>query len=153
MSAPSSSPYLEIWLTLGRANPWIREATDPPFTSDSFYTCRDEDELAEKLCGEHGWSLGATFVLDDLCFIQQVDGGSEWLVIKQHAAFESFSCRVMGRERFLASLRGIQQATVAQCKALKYRVVGPDEPDPEQVKETRQLDPALLGAEFDLVGG
>ena len=121
MSPPS--PYLEIWLALGRVNPWIRNACDPPFNAERFYSCQDENELAEKLCEGSSEFLGAAFFLGDVCFIQQVDHGQqvdhsdEWLVIKQHVVLASFACRMMGRERFLDQLRSIQQAAVTSGKA------------------------------------
>ena len=82
------------WLAIGEANRWIRRACDPPFTRKCFVECADAVELAERLA--HGnWCLGQAFFLGDLCFIQQVGGGDEWLVIKQNVAFESASCAHM----------------------------------------------------------
>ena len=50
---------------------------------------------------EHGnWCLGSAFYLGDVCFIEQVAGAGEWLVIKQNVAFESASCGVMIATRY-----------------------------------------------------
>ena len=131
------SPYLSRWLELGRANRWITRAVDPPFTETSFAECRTVDELLDRF--EHGnWCLGQAFYLDDLCFIQQVDGGDEWLTIKQDLAFESISFgHIIRRDgppipqhlikyvRWASEawqlIEDLQRATLAQCKALEYR--------------------------------
>jgi hypothetical protein len=82
--------WIPTWLKLGKQNPWIREANDPPFTTKSFHVCVHDDELLDKFA--HGnWSLGQAFVRDDLCFINQVDGGDEWLAIRRDRSFESIS--------------------------------------------------------------
>src|SRR6202042_1564420 len=66
------------WLKLGKQYPWIKEAEDPPFNTQSFQECQTDKELLEKF--EHGnWSLGQAFYVGNLCFINQVDGGDEWL--------------------------------------------------------------------------
>ena len=118
------SPYLSRWLELGRANRWISRAVDPPFTETSFAECRTVDELLDRF--EHGnWALGVAFYLGDLCFIQQVGGGDEWLTIKQGLAFESISfggiIRRDGRVAAQQLIEDLQLATLAQCKALEYR--------------------------------
>jgi hypothetical protein len=64
-------------------NPWIRQANDPPFDTQSFCPCVHDDN----------WTLGQAFFRGDLCFVQQVDGGDEWLAIKQDMPFESISFR------------------------------------------------------------
>ena len=81
---------IETWLAIGLANRWIRRGCDPPFTRRSFTRCSDEAELKARL--EHGnWCLGSAFYFGDLCFIEQVAGAGEWLVIKETVAFESAS--------------------------------------------------------------
>ena len=114
-----------IWLRIGWTNPWIAEARDPPFTYLSFRVCPDLDELTEQIF--HGnWALGNAFVLGELCFINQVDGGDEWLTIKGRTAFESITVDPYWRnsetapERFQNLVRRFQRATEARCKALTY---------------------------------
>jgi len=62
------------WLRIGRENPWIRSAYDPPFSPESFRECNSLAELEERI-GHGNWSLGTAFSYQDLCFVNQVDGG------------------------------------------------------------------------------
>ena len=111
---------IETWLALGYANRWIRRACDPPFTRASFTCCANAAELTARLA--HGnWCLGSAFYFRDLCFIEQVAGAGEWLVIKQNVAFESASCeRMIANATFDEFLARVQAATPAQCAALEY---------------------------------
>lgn len=111
---------LKQLLEIGRKNHWIKRAYDPRFTLESFVLCEAEAELLEKLCGEQSWCLGQAFYIDNICFVQQVDGGDEWLVIRDDLAFESYSCRAMGRVRLAEYLERIRQATAADLKTLDY---------------------------------
>lgn len=108
------------WLVIGEANRWIQRACDPPFTPASFVACADAAELAARLA--HGnWCLGQAFFLGDLCFIQQVGGGDEWLVIKQNVAFESASCgHMIAAGTFADFLSQITAASLYACAKLKY---------------------------------
>jgi len=116
----NASDPVATWLAIGSANRWIQRACDPPFTGASFVACTDAAELAERL-SRGNWCLGQAFFLGELCFIQQVGGGDEWLVIKQNVAFESASCGTMiATARFADFLARIQAATVEQCAALAY---------------------------------
>ncbi|OPL12656.1 MAG: hypothetical protein AVO34_06885 [Firmicutes bacterium ML8_F2] len=108
---------LQEWLGIGRTNPWIKEAADPPFTEKSFYRCLCLDELMEKL--EHGnWCLGQAFYLGNLCFINQVEGGDEWLVIRGKLAFESITYRAF--KDFKNWYRRVMSASDRQLKNLCY---------------------------------
>jgi hypothetical protein len=111
---------VSTWLAIGMANRWIRRACDPHFTRASFTCCVDAEELKARLA--HGnWCLGSAFYLGDLCFIEQVGGGGEWLVIKQDVAFESASCgHMMESGTFDDFLSRIQAASVERCRALEY---------------------------------
>jgi len=93
---------IKTWIKIGRANPWIRQvgsgnpadecAFEKPFGRDYFYKCHTVEELKEKFI--HGnWCLGQAFYHQNLCFINQVDGGDEWLTIKDDWAFESITWR------------------------------------------------------------
>lgn len=115
--------YLPTWLALGSKNIWIRRACDPHFNKRSFYECQDMAELIGKF--RHGnWSLGSAFTLGNLCFIQQVDGGDEWLTIKEDVAFESLSCGWIiehhGEPYLIAMIEAIQRASKEACKRLDY---------------------------------
>ena len=121
--ATRSASWIPTWVKLGKANPWIRQASDPPFDTQSFHACVHDDELLDKFA--HGnWCLGQAFVRDDLCFIQQVNGGDEWLTIKQDVPFESISfghiLRTQGREVAKALLDRLKAATVERCRSLTY---------------------------------
>ena len=111
---------VSTWLAIGEANRWIRRACDPPFTRASFAECADAAELAARLT--HGnWCLGQAFFFGDLCFIQQVGGGDEWLVIKENVAFESASCaHMIAGGTFGEFLSRIGAATLEACAALAY---------------------------------
>jgi len=106
------------WLALGEANRWICRACDPAFTRTCFVECGDAEELADRLA--HGnWCLGQAFYLGNLCFIQQVGGGDEWLVIKENVAFESVSCeRLIAAGTFAAFLSRITAASLYACATL-----------------------------------
>jgi hypothetical protein len=85
---------MDYWLFEGYRNPWIRCADDPLFTRSSFRVCETIDELIEKF--RHGnWSLGNAFVYENLAFLNQVDGGDEWMTIKDWCAFESITFRAV----------------------------------------------------------
>lgn len=115
--------YIPQWLKMGKRNPWIAEADDPAFTEKSFHECKTIDELIKAF--EFGnWSLGSAFYYKDLCFINQVNGGDEWLVIRADVKFESASCGRMieddGLESFKKWLYDILSATDEELKSLDY---------------------------------
>jgi hypothetical protein len=110
----------EQWFKLGRANPWIAAADDPPFTSDSFDGCYSIEELEERI-GHSNWSLGTTFYYRDLCFINQIDGGDEWLTIRHGIAFESMTLELSIEDGTFASLvRRLLAASKEQCQRREY---------------------------------
>lgn len=108
------------WLAIGRENPWVREAYDPPFRLESFYPCYTVDELEHELT-RLSWSIGAAFYYRDLAFIQQVEGGDEWLTIRHGIAFESITARPLIEGRtFRDHVRRFLAATKDQCINLTY---------------------------------
>jgi hypothetical protein len=116
---------LAAWLAIGRQNPWIARAVDPPFTVLSFHFCRDVRELAERLL--HGnWCLGQAFALGEICFINQVNGGDEWLTIKGRTPFESITMQTFtetrenAEHRLYRTVERIRKATEEQCRQLLY---------------------------------
>lgn len=120
---PKQSRFMSKWLDIGKKNEWICEAYDPPFNTKSFHQCKDDAELIDKF--KHGnWSLGQAFHIGDLCFIQQVDGGDEWLTIKEDQAFESISFgRIIergGREAAQEIIDRIRKAKIEKCRSLDY---------------------------------
>jgi hypothetical protein len=110
----------EQWYKLGIANPWIKTADDPPFTRNSFVGCYSVDELAEWISGTV-WAIGTAFYYRDLCFIQQVEGGDEWLTIRHGIAFESMTLNPSIEDGSFASLvRRLLTASTEQCQRLEY---------------------------------
>ena len=114
------SPWLKTWLSIGAANPWIAMASDPSFNADSVSQVQDKDELRAVMV-RGNWCLGQAFVLDDVCFINQVNGGDEWLTIRRGIDFESASLGHMIKagnfDNFMARIR---RATDDQLRSLEY---------------------------------
>jgi len=121
--APRAASWIPTWIKLGKQNPWIRQATDPAFSTQSFHACVDDDELLDRLAGGQ-WCLGQALYRGDMCFIQQVDGGDEWLAIKQDVPFESISfgriIKSQGRQAAQAMLDRLREARVERCRNLAY---------------------------------
>lgn len=117
------------WLEIGRNNLWIRQAYDPPFTEESFSgaNCASPEDLVEKIL--HGnWCLGQVWYLtrEQICCINQIDGGDEWLTIKGKTPFESitfhpyYKTKEQARENSLELINRIIRATEEECKRLEY---------------------------------
>jgi hypothetical protein len=67
------------------------------------------------------WCLGQGFYYRNLCFINQIDGGDEWLTIKDDYAFESITfARIIGDGEFNAYIKRLLNATKEQCINLAY---------------------------------
>lgn len=110
----------EQWYQLGVRNHWIREANDPPFTRNSFVGCFSVKELEDQL-GFGNWSLGTAFYYRDLCFINQINGGDEWLTIRHGIAFESITIQSYIEDGEFASLIArLLIATKEQCQRMEY---------------------------------
>lgn len=123
---PEMQERIKTWLAIGKENPWIKRAWDPPFDELSFYICTDVNDLADRILeGNH--CLGSAFVIDDICFINQVTGGDEWLTIKGETAFESITMQAFreemeeARARLIETVGKIKEATEEQCKRLEYK--------------------------------
>lgn len=121
-SKPSGMTDISRWLTIGRTNPWIARAWDPPFDERSFAACDTSSELRDNLA-QGNWSLGTAFYLlgTDLCLISQVNGGDEWLTIRHGFAFDSITFGpVIKRGEFDAYLQRLLHATPEQCRSLTW---------------------------------
>ena len=102
------------WFQIGRENPWIHEAYDPPFLIDGFVGCYSIEELEERI-GHGNWSLGTSFYYRDLCFINQINGGDEWLTIRHGIAFESITFGpIIERGDFASLVRRLLTASKEQ---------------------------------------
>lgn len=123
--SPEQREHVHTFFAIGRQNLWIRLAYDPPFSELSFVICSDVRDLAERIL-RGNWCLGQAFVLDDLCFINQIDGGDEWLTIKGNTPFESITMQIdyetdeSAQKRFFETVDRIQKATERQCRKLDY---------------------------------
>lgn len=73
---------IQAWFKIGKLNRWIAKAHDPIFTERSIVLCPTIESLQEKI-GLGNWCLGQGFAFMNLCFINQIDGGDEWLTIKE----------------------------------------------------------------------
>lgn len=113
------SERIPVWLELGNKNVWIHKATDPAFTVNSFCRCLTFIELIKNF-EESNWCLGQAFYIDNLCFINQVNGGDEWLTIKEDLSFESISFGHMKPQKRATVLYRLEKATLEQCKLLQY---------------------------------
>lgn len=114
---------IPIWLQIGRNNSWIRDAYDPEFNERSFAECKTIDYLIQQFA--HGnWSLGSAFYYGNLCFINQVDSGDEWTVIRGDINFESVSCGAIVNSQGVDAMKELIQrflvATDEQLKTLDY---------------------------------
>jgi len=110
----------ETWYRIGRDNLWIRDADDPPFTRDSFVGCYSIEELEERISGT-AWAIGTAFYYRDLCFIQQVEGGDEWLTIRYGVGFESMTIGPsIGDGSFASLVRRLLEASREECQGLEY---------------------------------
>lgn len=113
-------------------NPWLKtggiEFEDDPYMEADYQFClwvyEDLAPLAEFF--NHGnWSIRAGVQWRDLIFVNQVNGGDEWLTIKVTAdklvAFESITMRrVIAKGEYPRIMEAMHKATVEQCKRLEY---------------------------------
>jgi len=85
-----------------------------------FHECSSVEMLKERL-SRGNWCLAQAFYWQDLCFINQVDGGDEWLVIKGDLVFESLTVEPMiASGRFDDFLRRVMTASREQLLTLQY---------------------------------
>ena len=111
---------LETWYQLGLVEPLIRAAEDPPFTKARFTGCYSPDELAEQIDATP-WPIGTAFYYRDLCFIQEVDGGDTWLVIRQDIAVDAMELWPHIHSGTFASLvRRLLAASIEQLEQHTY---------------------------------
>ncbi|MBM7854914.1 choline dehydrogenase-like flavoprotein [Desulfohalotomaculum tongense] len=66
------------------------------------------------------WCLGKAFYLGNIAFINQVDGGDEWLVIRNALPFESITVKYFSFDEFTEFYKRIIKASDEQLKKLEY---------------------------------
>ena len=111
---------IATWEAIGLDNPWIAEANDPPFSKYMLVRVASLAEL-EYLFEQGNWCLGQGYYFKNLCFINQINGGDEWLTIKDDYAFESVTFnRIIKQGEFVAYIESLLNATKEQCINLEY---------------------------------
>jgi len=116
----NSSELLTIWEQIGNNNRWIKLAVDPPFSKKCLEQCLSLKVLEENLKAGN-WQLGQGFYFENICFINQVDGGDEWLVIRGDLAFESYTIRpTIKSGSFETLFNRFKTATREQLRLLTY---------------------------------
>lgn len=115
---------IKAWDKIGKLNPWIKQGNDPIFDLEddrlkSYMNSKFENKafMFDKM-NLGNWCLGETFFYNDICFINQVNGGNEWLVIKGKTSFESLTLTTF--DSFISFMDRVEKATEAQCKKLEY---------------------------------
>ena len=82
--------------------------------------CESLEQL-EDYFRQGNWCLGQGFYYQNLCFINQINGGDEWLTIKDDYDFESVTFgRMIERGEFYIYLDRLLKATKEQCLNLTY---------------------------------
>jgi hypothetical protein len=115
----ATQAQLNTWLKLGTRNQWVREAYDPPFTLEQIHEKKTVEELDEHF--RHGnWCLGDAPYYQNICFINQVDGGSEYMVIRDDIDFESLSIQYFDLEKLRKFIEDVQKATPEQLRSYDY---------------------------------
>lgn len=119
----TDTTWLQTWYKIGLDNYWIAQAWDPQFTINSFQECKTLDYLMTKLASGN-WCTGQAFYYRNLAFINQVNGGDEWLIVRNDINFESWSCayvlEVQGKDYFASDIYQMLNATDEQLKQLEY---------------------------------
>ena len=126
--------FIEMAYQIGMANGWCSgrfAMQDGDFITEedrlnrnSFATFTDLEKLKADMANTN-WCLGSSFIYHDLCFMNQVDGGGEWLTIKRFddeaIAFESISMHLVIEDgEFENLIRRLEAATKEQCRRLNY---------------------------------
>ena len=116
----SAEELLAIWERIGLGNTWIKRAYDPFFDQSMLFYCDTLDVLKDCLQFDN-WCLGQGHYYKNLCFINQVASGDEWLTIKDDYAFESVSFSgIIKRGDFEIFINRLLTATKDQCINLIY---------------------------------
>lgn len=96
MKAANKNPWISGRVAIEDGDPL--SALEYQFTKDSISECQTMEELKEKL-DNGNWCIGQCFTFRDLVFINQVNGGDEWLTLKffgdELVSFESITFRPM----------------------------------------------------------
>ncbi len=120
---------IEKWLSIAQQNPWIRQrgsqdandtcAYEEPLNEHDFFQCGTIAELYSFL-SRGNWMLGQPFYYQNLCFINQINAGDEWLVIRDGLAFESLTAGAMEYQEFKEWVKRVMKATEEDLRNLTY---------------------------------
>lgn len=123
------SLIVEKWLSIAQQNPWIRQrgsgdandtcAFEEALNIQDFFQCGSKPELYNLLT-QGNWILGQPFYYKNLCFINQINAGDEWLVIRGGIAFESLTAEAMEYEEFKDWIKCVMNATEEDLRNLEY---------------------------------
>jgi hypothetical protein len=133
---PINENVVLAFMKKANENPWINGRVSiedgDPLSAMEYALNRNKFTFAHRFkvlkeFFEHGnWAQNEAIVYRDLCFVQQINGGDEWLVMKwfkDHAiSFESMSFRfALKRGDFEDIINDLCNATEEQCKNLEWR--------------------------------
>ena len=120
---------IEKWLSIAQQNAWIRQrgsgdandicAFEEALKTQDFFQCGTIAELYSFL-SRGNWMLGQPFYFQNLCFINQINAGDEWLVIRDGIAFESLTAGAMEYEEFKDWIACVKKATEEDLRNLTY---------------------------------
>lgn len=125
----SSQELINTWLEIAQNNVWIRQrgsfdpeddcAFEPPLSKNDFFECFSIRELYNRLA-QGNWILGQPFYYKNVCFINQINAGDEWLTIRDDLDFESITVGAFQYEEFKDFLKCVFNATEEQLRKLEY---------------------------------
>lgn len=130
----SQKEFIEICYKIGMKNYWCSGKAarsdgdliveEDRLNRNSFKICTGLAELKE-IMTQSNWCLGTSCIFNDLCFMNQVEGGGEWLVLKRFGdgaiAFESMSMALIIEDgEFEETISRLEAATKEQCKTQTY---------------------------------
>jgi hypothetical protein len=113
-------------------NQWLNNTTDYPLLAYPFEFMEPASiEGMKMIFSTQNWAIRQGIVFRNLCFINQIDGGDEWLTIKQfedgtQLAFESIIfCEIANDDdavgiNFEALIESLLKADYEQCKTPNY---------------------------------
>ena len=112
---------LEIWEGIGNKYEWIRNAFDPSFDKKCLVRCHSVEQLQAYFLHAN-WCIGQGFYFQNLCFINQQEGGDEWLAIKDDYDFESITFEpIINKGAFFAYIQDLLSASKEACLKFAYK--------------------------------
>lgn len=117
--------WIPTWLDISRVRR-LSAATDEPLESRRI--CRHPTVHALAAAARSPYQArGNAHCWRNVCLINQVEGGTEFLVVREDLPFESFSTRLSSEVGLVADLVSIYYSSQEECRAWDYR--GRDAPE------------------------